>query len=77
MSLHRVDRKVEHSGDLFQGLVEHVLEDHHAARTSSAGTGVTGFGGPNQGTGVLGMGGGAYNGSGGIGVDGRGGNVFP
>ena len=31
MSLHRVDREVEHGGDLFQGLVEHVLEDHHTA----------------------------------------------
>ena len=31
MSLYRVDREVEHGGDLFQGLVEHVLEDHHAA----------------------------------------------
>jgi hypothetical protein len=42
---------------------------------SPGGTGVTGFGGPNQGTGVLGRGGGAFNGSGGIGVDGHGGNV--
>jgi hypothetical protein len=26
VGLHRVDREVEHGGDLFQGLVEHVLE---------------------------------------------------
>jgi hypothetical protein len=31
VSLHRVDREVEHSGDLFQGLVEHVLQDHYTA----------------------------------------------
>ena len=31
MALHRVDREIEHGGDFFQGLVEHVLEDHHAA----------------------------------------------
>ncbi len=31
MSLHRVDRKAKRGGDLFEGLVEHVLEDHHAA----------------------------------------------
>ena len=31
MCFHRVDREVEHTGDLFQGLIEHVLEDHHAA----------------------------------------------
>jgi hypothetical protein len=29
--LHRVDREVEHRGNLFQRLVEHVLEDHHTA----------------------------------------------
>src|SRR5947207_550512 len=34
MGLYRVDREVEHGGDLFQGLVEHVLEDHHAALRS-------------------------------------------
>ncbi len=31
MGLHRIDREVEHGGDLLQGLIEHVLEDHHAA----------------------------------------------
>jgi hypothetical protein len=41
---------------------------------SLGGTGVAGFGGPNQGTGVLGKGGAFLNGFGGIGVDGRGGN---
>ena len=34
MALHRVDREVEHGGDLFQGLVEHVLEDHYTALRS-------------------------------------------
>src|ERR1700676_3180266 len=31
VGFHRVDREVEHGVDLLQGLVEHVLEDHHAA----------------------------------------------
>ena len=31
MSLHRIDREIEHGGDFFQRLVEHVLEDHYAA----------------------------------------------
>src|SRR4029077_16955055 len=31
VGLHRVDREVEHGGDLLQGLVEHVFKNHHAA----------------------------------------------
>jgi hypothetical protein len=29
--LHRIDSEIEHGGDFFQRLVEHVLEDHYAA----------------------------------------------
>src|SRR6516225_4723728 len=31
VSLYRIDREIEHGGDFFQRLVEHVLEDHDAA----------------------------------------------
>jgi hypothetical protein len=41
---------------------------------SPGGTGVIGFGGPHQGTGVVGKGAGAFNGFGGVGVAGEGGN---